>query len=252
MNLCEAQDYDDLSRQAAALLSAWATETESPAIVLPTGNTPLGLFRELATKRFAKVLSRARLIQLDEYHGIARDDWRSLCGWLQRDLLAPLGISPETMLRFDPSAEDGDGEAARVESAVASIGIDIAILGLGPNGHIGMNEPGSDFASTTRLVTLTPETIRSNAAYWGGEDKVPHLGLTLGLGTLARARHTMLLVSGAQKAGILAAVFDGPISRHIPATYLRTIRGAVVIADRAALTFTRRHGGDSRHAHGRS
>jgi len=251
MNLCEVQDYDDMSRQAAALLSAWATETERPGIVLPTGNTPLGLYRELAAKRFAKVLSRARPIQLDEYHGIARDDWRSLGGWLHRDLLAPLGISPEAMLRFDPSAEDGDREAARVESAVASMGIDIAILGLGPNGHIGMNEPGSDFASTTRLVTLTPETIHSNAVYWGGEDKVPHHGLTLGLGTLARARHTMLLVSGAQKAKILAAVLDGPISPRMPATYLRTIPGAMLIADRAALAVTRHQGGFSRRAHDR-
>jgi glucosamine-6-phosphate deaminase len=252
MNLCEAQDYDDLSRQAAVLLSTWATKSEQPGIVLPTGNTPLGLYRVLASKPFAKVLSRARPIQLDEYYGIAHDDWRSLAGWLYRDLLAPLGMRPEAMVRFDSSAEDGDREAARVESAVGSMGIDIAILGLGPNGHIGMNEPGSDFASKTRLVTLTPETIHSNASYWGGEDKVPHLGLTLGLGTLARARHTMLLVSGARKAKMLAAVFDGPISPRIPATYLRTIPGTTVIADRAALAVMRHRGGFPWHAHGKS
>lgn len=121
-----------------------------------------------------------------------------------------------------------------MEEIVEAIGIDVAILGLGPNGHIGFNEPGSIFNSPTRLIELTPKSIRSNAAYWG-EGRVPPFAFSLGLGTLARARRTLLLVSGERKADILAETLNGPISPTVPATYLRALSGAVVIADQLAL-----------------
>ena len=235
MDVRDVRDYGELSRAAAALLLEWVAGLSSPSIVLPTGNTPLGCYAALTADPRAKALTGARLIQLDEYHGIARDDPRNLGEWLMRALLRPLAIPSARLHRFDSSVGDTAAEAARMEEIVEAIGVDVAILGLGPNGHIGFNEPGSNFDSLTRLIELTPESIRSNAAYWGEEGRVPPFAFSLGLGTLARARRTLLLVSGERKADILAETLNGAISPALPATYLRLLSGAVVIADQLAL-----------------
>ena len=130
--------------------------------------------------------SRARFVTLDEYRGIAAKDRRRLLLWLRRELLDPIGVGEDRVVAFDPEA-DPDAEPARVEAEIARLGgIDLAIVGLGPNGHVGFNEPGSGFDSRSRRVALAPESIRSNAAYWGSEDDVPREGFTLGLGTLTR------------------------------------------------------------------
>ena len=115
-------------------------------------------------------------------------------------------------------------------------GIDLAVVGLGPNGHLAFNEPGSAFDSRARRITLTPESIRSNAAYWGSEADVPRAGFTLGLGTLRDARQLVLIASGARKRDILARTLHGPIGEDVPATLLRVHPHATVIADRAALS----------------
>jgi glucosamine-6-phosphate deaminase len=123
----------------------------------------------------------------------------------------------------------------RVDAAVTQAGIDVCVLGLGPNGHLGFNEPGSDFKSRTRVVELSEESIKTNAAYWGDKGQVPRRTFTLGLGTLASWKHTLLLVSGAHKAGILAATLEGPQSPQVPATCLKSFRDVTVIAGRSAL-----------------
>jgi len=230
-----AADYDDMSRSAARVLRSWIDEVAAPYIVLPTGSTPVGLYASLVAESPPNCLERATVIQLDEYHGLARDDARTLSAKLARMLLEPLAIPSSRILCFDPAAEDCRAETDRIEAQVDASGIDIAILGLGLNGHVGFNEPGSTFESKSRLVHLTAETIRSNAAHWGGEHMVPRSGFTLGLGTLAQARRTLLMVSGEKKAAILAAVLEGPVSSSVPATYLRTVPGVTVIADRDAL-----------------
>jgi glucosamine-6-phosphate deaminase len=236
MKLIVADNYEDLSRKALKLIDEWARACAAPSIVLPTGNTPLGLYRLLAGGAMPESLARARFILLDEYQGIARDDPRTLGGWLTRTLFGPLAIAANRIIHFDPAAVDCEAEAARVESAVLAQGIDIAILGLGPNGHVGFNEPGSSFTSATRLVELTPESVTSNARYWGSEEQVPRRGFTLGIGTLARARRSMLLVNGEHKSAILANLLEGAASPDLPATYLLGDANAVVIADRASLS----------------
>ena len=242
MRLLEAADYDDLSRQAAGIVLAQVRTKPNSLLVLPTGNTPLGLFRELvgAARSGKADFTSARFVTLDEYAGIGRDDRRRLLLWLRRELFDPIGIADEAVIALDPMAEP-TAEAARVEAAItAAGGIDLAVVGLGPNGHIAFNEPGSRFDSRTRSIALTPESIRSNAAYWGSEDEVPRAGLTLGLGTLRESRRLVLIASGAAKAGILADVLDGDVSPRVPATMLRLHPDSLVIADRAALAI----GGD--------
>lgn len=237
MNLIEAADYTDLSRRAADIVIAQVKAKPDSLLVLPTGNTPLGAFRELvaAHQRGDADFSLCRIAMLDEYVGIAPDDRRRLYLWIRRELLDPLALPARSVIAFDPMA-DPDLESRRVEAAIAALGgIDLAVLGLGPNGHLGMNEPGSPFGSRTRLVALAPESIRSNAAYWGSEAQVPRQGLTLGLGTLVSARSVLLLVSGAGKAAILERTRNGPVSAAIPATALRLHPACTVVADRPAL-----------------
>lgn len=246
MQLIVAKDYEDLSRRAARLLADLLGSLPKPVVTLPTGNTPLGMYRELLELGLADraIFSGAEFIQLDEYAGIDEDDWRSLAGWLRRSFFDGAKISTSSVTNFRSSAPDGALEARRMERAIAAAGgIDISVLGIGLNGHIGFNEPGSAADSPTRIVRLTPQSIRSNAEYWGSEAAVPRQAYTLGLGTLSRARRTLLLVSGAAKAPILHAAMEGSVTPQVPATFLRQLRDVTVIADREAVALLGREGG---------
>lgn len=237
MKILEAADYDDLSRMAADLVLAQLRVKPSSLFVLPTGNTPVGMFRELvgAAQSGKADFRAAQFVTLDEYGGIPADDRRRLFAWLKRDLLDPIGVDTANVHILDPTAEPV-AEAARIETAIAAGGgIDFAMVGIGPNAHIGMNEPGSPFDSRTRLIELTPESIRSNAAYWGSEAEVPRTGLTLGLGTLGESSQLVLIASGAAKTPALARTIYDPVSPEVPATLLRLHPDSVIIADRVAL-----------------
>jgi glucosamine-6-phosphate deaminase len=237
LQLVIADDYDEMSRRAAGLMIDTLDPLAAPNIVLPTGNTPLGLYQALAANAQAGLidLSRAHCFQLDEYAGLAPDDKRLLHGWLKRSILDPLAISNGAMTRFNSATDDPAGEAENMEQMIeAAGGIDLQVLGLGPNGHIGFNEPGSAPDSSSRMVELTAESISSNAVYWGDESLVPRKAFTLGLGVLSCARRTLLLVSGAAKSEILSATLEGPVTPMVPATFLRLIDGVTVIADRSA------------------
>ena len=234
--IVEAQDYDEMCRIAADIVVAQLKAKPDSLLVLPTGNTPVGLFRALVARHSKGEVSfgDARFVTLDEYAGIANNDPRRLFSWLKRELFDPLGIAGDRIRTFDVETAP-EAEAGRVERAIADGGgIDLAVLGLGPNGHLGFNEPGSPPDSRTRLVELTPESIVSNAAYWGSEAAVPRQAFTLGLGTLHEARQCLLIVSGAAKAQILARALEGPVNPDIPASLLRRHSGATVVADRAA------------------
>lgn len=243
-----AQDYSDMSRRAAGMFLARLDGAASPLAVLPTGNTPRGFYAELRKAHEAgrADFTRLRVAQLDEYAGIGENDRRTFYGWLRREFLDPVGIGGDAVIRFDPAAADPEAEAARVDAAVeAAGGIDIQVFGLGVNGHVGFNEPGSGVDAPTRLVELAPASVTSNAEYWGDEADVPRYAYTLGLGTLARARATLLLVSGLAKSDILDATLNGPVTPAVPATILRRFRNVTLITDRDALAAARRQRGTS-------
>lgn len=236
MRLIAAEDFNDLSRRAADIIVDQVRAKPASLLVVPTGATPLGMFRALVTAGHGLDFSRARFVTLDEYAGIGPRDRRRLLLWLRRELLDPLGVGEDRVIAFDPEAEPM-AESARVEAAIADHGgIDLAVVGLGPNGHLGFNEPGSPFDSRARLVALTPESIRSNAAYWGSEADVPREAFTLGLGTLREARRLALIAGGERKRAILDRTLRGAVGAEVPATLLRIHPDAVVIADRAALS----------------
>jgi glucosamine-6-phosphate deaminase len=176
-----------------------------------------------------------RAFQLDEYVGVARTDRRSLTGWFDRSIVAPLGIAEDRVVRFDGRAPDLVAECRRYDDLVERNPFDLAILGLGPNGHLGFNEPPSSAFEPTRVVTLTPESVRSNAAYWGSEADVPTNAITAGMAQLLAARRVLLLVAGRHKRHILDATVHGPVSDDVPASHLQRHPDAVLIADAHAL-----------------
>jgi glucosamine-6-phosphate deaminase len=232
MRLIIAHDYEELSQRAADIVNDVVRQKPDAVLVLPTGYTPLLMYALLVKPRGRGTVDFActRIVQLDEYVGIGRDDPRNLLGWLDRVFLSPAGIQAKNVLSFDSTAADPDAEARRMEFALRELGaIDLAVLGLGPNGHLGFNEPGSAFDSSDRAIDLSPESIRSNARYWGGLEFVPRKALTLGLATLATARRALLLVTGPEKEQALSALLHGALGPEVPATCLRLMQDVTVI-----------------------
>jgi glucosamine-6-phosphate deaminase len=234
MYLITTDNYDALSRAAADEIAALLTTTPTATLLLATGETPMGLYRELARRRAAGEIDTAalRVVQLDEYLGVLEDDRRSLYRWLRESALAPLGVTDDRVARLRGDWADVDAACRAFDEAVRLWGgIDLSILGLGPNGHLGFNEPPADEAAPTRAVTLTEASIESSARYWGGREQVPTRALTAGMPLLLAARRTLLLVSGERKRAILRRAIGGPVTPEVPASYLQRAPEVTVIAD---------------------
>jgi glucosamine-6-phosphate deaminase len=238
MRLILAEDYDDLSDRAARLLADAIAAKPDLALVPATGDTPMGAYARLAAIAAAEGIATARLrvFQLDEYLGLPAGDRRLLAGWMERALIRPLAIPEDRVVRFDSDAPDPAMTCAAWDAALADAGgADLVVLGLGPNGHLGFNEPPTARDAPTRAVDLTPESIRSNGPYWGGEEFVPRRAVTAGMAPLLAARRVLLLVAGERKHGILHRALGGEATPGVPGSWLRTAAAdVVVIADRAA------------------
>lgn len=237
MELVIVDDYAALSHAGADWMAEAIGAKPDAAIVVATGDTPMGVYRELADRRARGLVDPARLrvFQLDAYLGLTPDDRRALFGWTRRSFIEPLGIPMEQVTRLPGDTPD-PAAACRAYDATARAlgGFDISILGLGPNGHLGFNEPPSPPDAPTRIVDLTPESIVSNARYWGGMDQVPRQALTCGMDLLLAARRTLLVVTGAHKREILRRAVEGPQTPAVPASFLQAAANVTVLADRAA------------------
>jgi glucosamine-6-phosphate deaminase len=237
MQLIVVQDYAALSEVAADEIASLIEANPNAGLVLATGSTPIGAYRELAPRvqRGELDSSRLRVFQLDEYWGIEESDPRSLYAWLAREFIVPLRIPMENVGRLRGDARDAASECAAYEQKVLAAGcFDLAVLGLGPNGHLGFNEPPSDSGSPTRLVSLTNASIESNAHYWDRRETVPRRALTAGMDLLLASRKIILLVSGAHKRDILSQTINLAVTPELPASYLQNARDITVVADRAA------------------
>lgn len=205
---------------------------------LPTGRTPVPFYRALVDLHRAGQadFSQARTFNLDEFIGVAADDPRSYRAFMQRHLFDHVDISRRHVHFLDGTAPDAERECARYERAIARAGgIDIQLLGLGGNGHIGFNEPGRALVARTHRTRLTPATRRANAGLFGGHAAaVPREALSMGMATILYARRVVLVATGAAKAACVARMIEGPVTTKLPASFLQLHRHAEVWLDRAA------------------
>lgn len=233
-------DETAMSRRAADLVSATAMRLPAATIAVPTGSTPLGMFADLSERveRGALDLSLMHLFCLDEYVGVTADDPNSLTGWLERAFIDPARIDPANVHTLPTDAPNLTAAAADYEAELAARGgLNLAVLGLGPNGHVAYNEPGAAADSRTRIVELTPESIAQASEYWEGSVPIPGKAMTIGIGTLLDANQIMLIVSGSAKATMLRRTLQDDMTVDVPASWLRLAGSRlVVVADEAAAT----------------
>lgn len=228
----------DVARALASRVAAALREQPGLVLGLPTGRTPLLFYQELV-RLFAAGdvdFSRATTFNLDEFVGIPATHPGSYQTFMQRVLFAQVNADPERTHFLDGATSDPDAECDRYEAAIAAAGgIDLQILGIGTNGHIGFNEPGPELEARTHKVTLRPETRRSNAALFGGDPAmVPSQALSMGMGTILHARRAVLLATGDSKAHCVERVVRGPITTALPASFLQLHRDAELMLDAAA------------------
>lgn len=233
MRVLIANSPNDAADAAASILSSRLRTNPESVIGVATGSTPEGIYQRLRELRHAGVdTSRARYVALDEYVGLERDDPQSYFSVLQRQLVAPLGAARDNVIvpegwRRDPSAAASDFE--RTLHGLG--GVDVQLLGIGRNGHIGFNEPTSSLNSRTRVKTLAPKTRADNARFFGSIDDVPRHCITQGLGTIRDAREIVLVALGRSKAEAVARAVEGPVSAMCPASCLQLHPRTTVIVD---------------------
>ena len=224
------------ARLAADAVERLVRSRERVVLGLATGSSPLGLYAELR-RRHAAGLSFAgvRGFLLDEYVGLPPGHPESYRAVIEREL-ADLDLAPGAVQGPDGAADDLPAACAAYERAIAEAGgVDLQVLGIGTDGHIAFNEPGSSLASRTRVKTLMPQTRQDNARFFGGDaDAVPHHVLTQGLGTILEARHVVLLAAGRAKAEAVHQMVEGPVSAMWPATVLQLHPHVTVLVDDAA------------------
>jgi glucosamine-6-phosphate deaminase len=231
-------DYEAMSAEAAQIVADAVRANPALVLALPTGGTPLGTFKALiAMVESGEVdFAQTQFFCLDEYAGVTPDDPNSLTGWLFRSFMDPARVPRENIHMVPSSAPDPELAALAYEAELAALGgLELAVLGLGPNGHIAFNEPGSAADSRTRLLNLTQESIDQSAAYWAPGSPVSTMAMTMGVATLLEARRIVLIVSGAKKAEMIRHSLNDAPCANVPASWLQLVpEKTLVIADEAA------------------
>jgi glucosamine-6-phosphate deaminase len=227
------RDAEEAGELAASSIEAVVRRKPEAVLGLATGSTPLTTYAALAARSLD--LSRVRAFALDEYVGLPEGHPQSYRAVIAREAVAPLRLDPARVRvpgdDGGPLADAGD----RYEQAISEAGgIDVQLLGIGRTGHIGFNEPGSSFASSTRIKTLTEQTRRDNARFFDSADEVPKHCLTQGLGTILRSRRLILLAFGEAKADAIAGAVEGPVTASLPGSAIQLHPEVTVIVDEGA------------------
>jgi glucosamine-6-phosphate deaminase len=227
------ETYLEISERAAAIVADLVSRKPDAVLALPTGSTPEGCYRALIRKDVA--LERVRTFNLDEYRGLGREHPQSYYQYMRRNLFNHVAI-PEASIHIpDGMAPDPEVECRRYEEAIRAVGgLDLVLMGLGHNGHIGFNEPGTPWDARTRRVMLTDATRTANARFFGSKDLVPTEAITMGIGTMLEARQIVLLASGSDKAEIVRRTLEGAPGIDVPGTALQSHSNVTVLLDRAA------------------
>jgi len=237
MRVIIKKDYDEVSKTAASLLAKEIRTKPHAVIGLATGSTPLGTYKQLIRLHKGEGLdfSGIRTFNLDEYFRLPPEHPESYHAFMVTNLFDHVNVKPENISIPDGMTPDVEKFCSDYEWRIKEAGgIDVQLLGIGRDGHIGFNEPGSSLGSRTRLKTLAEETIRDNARFFGGEEKVPRLAITMGVGTILDARKLLMLASGAEKAEAVKQAIEGPVSSQVTASVLQLHPSVTVVIDTEA------------------
>lgn len=237
MRIIKTADYDELSRVASNIIAAQITVKPDSVLGLATGSTPIGIYDRLIKKceEGDVDFSDITTVNLDEYCSLAADDEHSYRYFMNEHLFNHININPANTHVPNGMAGDVALECAEYERIIKEAGgIDLQLLGMGHNGHIGFNEPADEFADVTHCVDLTERTIEANKRFFDSADDVPRRALTMGIGTIMTAKKILMVVSGRDKAETVKRVLTGPVTPVVPATILRFHADVTFVCDAAA------------------
>jgi len=237
MDVMICQSYDEMSRRAARIIGDLVRAKPAAVLGLATGSTPLGLYRELIRMHREEGLdfSQVTTFNLEEYVGLPPEHAQSHYRFMHEQLFDHINVPPDNTHIPSGVADDLDAHCIAYEKCIADCGgVDLQILGIGTDGHIAFNEPGSSLSSRTRRVALARQTIDDNARFFKSRQDVPLLAVSMGVGTLMEAKRILLLANGPKKAGILAAAIEGMINDMCPASALQLHEHVTILADESA------------------
>lgn len=239
LKVIRAKDYADMSRKAANIMAAQITLKKDSVLGLATGSTPIGLYRCLIEKYNQGDLdfSQVRSVNLDEYLGLEKEHDQSYYYFMYENLFKHVNIPADATHLPDGTNADAEAECKRYHDVIMGMGgIDIQLLGIGNNGHIGFNEPSDVFEECVHCVELTESTIQANARFFASEAEVPRRAITMGIGEIMAAKTVLVVASGKAKAEAVKGLISGPITPQLQASVLRLHPNAILVADEDALS----------------
>ncbi|MBK5444486.1 glucosamine-6-phosphate deaminase [Peribacillus butanolivorans] len=239
MNIIKVQDYKEMSQSAANIVIRKVKENSKIKLGLATGGTPKGTYDTLIEDHMQNNTSYENVtsFNLDEYIGLDSNDPNSYHYYMDQSLFAHININKEQTYLPNGTADNLDKECTRFDKMIETLGgIDLQILGIGQNGHIGFNEPGTSFSSGTHVVALEESTRQANARYFDSIDEVPTHAITMGIATIMKSKEILLLISGEEKAETLKKLIHGEITEEFPASILKKHNNVTIIADQKALS----------------
>lgn len=237
MKVVITKDYTEMCKLASRIFAAEITLKPDCVLGLATGSTPVGMYKELVEmyNEHRVDFSQVKTVNLDEYAGLSGDNDQSYCYFMNHNLFDHININKENTNVPNGTAADLETECERYEQVVASMGgVDVQLLGIGNNGHIAFNEPCEEFPEKTHVVNLTQNTIEANARFFASMDDVPKKALTMGIGTIMKAKKIVLLANGAKKAQTIYDTVYGPITPKVPASILRLHPDVTIFVDEEA------------------
>ena len=238
MKIYKAKDYKDMSRKAANIISAQVIMKPNCVLGLATGSTPIGTYDQLVEwyNKGDLDFSEVTTVNLDEYKGLPRTNDQSYYYFMHQHLFDRVNIDPERTNVPNGMEPDAEKECGRYEELIRSLGgVDLQLLGLGHNGHIGFNEPGEAFEKETHCVDLTESTIEANKRFFASADDVPKQAYTMGIKTIMQAKKILIVVNGENKADIVERAFFGPVTPDVPASILQLHNDVTLVGDEEAL-----------------
>lgn len=237
MKVIITDSVDEMAREAAGRIAAVIKEKPNPVLGLATGSTPIPVYNELIKLHKDEGLDFSTVItfNLDEYVGLAPDDKHSYHYFMKENFFRHININEKNTHVPDGTASDLEAECSRYENMIDDVGgIDMQLLGIGHNGHIGFNEPGSSLASLTRVKNLSEDTIEANKQYFKDLGWMPNKAITMGIGSIMKAEKVLLIAQGKNKADAIASALEGPVLSMVPASVLQQHRFATYVITREA------------------